>query len=144
MEQYWVNLSKRGGKDGVLRGLAGLLQGISRGRILSEIPWSSPDSPRKTLSFPTLLLRFILYFQHNFSKYWGQQASKFFWMLFQLTSDDKKQILKQLVQNIFFHNFFCKTPVKSCKKAIKDCDDSWTRSWVEYHIFSWDQLLRAF
>ena len=29
--QEWVNLSKRGGKDGVFQGLAGLLQGISRG-----------------------------------------------------------------------------------------------------------------
>ena len=28
---YWVNLSKRGGMDGILRGPAGLLQGISRG-----------------------------------------------------------------------------------------------------------------
>ena len=28
----WVNPSKRGGMDGVFRGLAGLLRGISRGR----------------------------------------------------------------------------------------------------------------
>ena len=30
----WVNLSKRGGKDGVFQGLAGLLRGISRGAAL--------------------------------------------------------------------------------------------------------------
>ena len=28
----WVNPSKRGGMDGVFRGLAGLLRGISRGK----------------------------------------------------------------------------------------------------------------
>ena len=75
---YWVNLSKRGGKDGIFWGLAGLLWGISRRRSPREIPRSSPASPRKTPSFPTLLLRFTFYFQHVFSKYWGQQASKFF------------------------------------------------------------------
>ena len=31
-----ANLSKRGGKDGVVRGLAGLLRGISRGRSPRE------------------------------------------------------------------------------------------------------------
>ena len=30
----WVNLSKRGGMDGVFQGLAGLLRGISRGAAL--------------------------------------------------------------------------------------------------------------
>ena len=39
--EYWVNLSKRGGKDRVFRGLAGLLRGISRGRSPREIPRSS-------------------------------------------------------------------------------------------------------
>ena len=34
----WVNPSKRGGMDGVFRGLAGLLRGISRGRSPREIP----------------------------------------------------------------------------------------------------------
>ena len=66
-----VNLSKRGGKDGVFRGLAGLLRGISqgllrgisRGRRPREIPRSSRASSRKTLSFQTLLLRFTFYFQ---------------------------------------------------------------------------------
>ena len=75
---YWVNLSKRGGKDGVFRGLAGLLRGIFRGQSPREIPMSSPASPRKTPSFLTLLLRFSFYFQNDFSKYWGQQASNFF------------------------------------------------------------------
>ena len=58
----WVVLSKRGGKDRVFRGLTGLLQGISWGQSPEEIPRSSPASPRKTLSFPTLLLRFTFYF----------------------------------------------------------------------------------
>ena len=43
MTAYWVNLSKRGEKDGVFGGLAGLLQGISGGRSLREIP-VLPDS----------------------------------------------------------------------------------------------------
>ena len=30
-DKEWVNLSKRGGKDGVFQGLAGMLQGISIG-----------------------------------------------------------------------------------------------------------------
>ena len=74
----WVNLSKIGGKGAVFRGLAGLLQGISQGQSTREILRSSPASPRKTPSFPTLLLRFTFYFQNGFSNYWGQQASKFF------------------------------------------------------------------
>ena len=55
---YWVNPTKRGGMDGVFRELAGLLRGISRGRSPREIPRSSPASPRKIPSIPTLLLRF--------------------------------------------------------------------------------------
>ena len=39
LAREWVNLSKRGGKDGIFQGLAGLLRGISR---------SSPASQRKT------------------------------------------------------------------------------------------------
>ena len=39
---YWVNLGKRGGKDRVFQGLAGLLQEISRGQSPREIPhWNS-------------------------------------------------------------------------------------------------------
>ena len=60
--QSWVNLSKRGGKDEVFQGLAGLLRGISRRRSPREIPKSSPASPRKTFSFLTLLLRFTFFF----------------------------------------------------------------------------------
>ena len=114
----WVNPSKRGGMDGVFRGLAGLLRGISRGRSPREIPRSSPASPRKARAFPTLLFRFTSYFQHGFSKFWGQQGSKlFFFTLFQLTSDDKLQILTQLsfhnfvVQNIFVINYFVVRPL---------------------------------
>ena len=55
-ELEWVNLSKRGGKDGVFRGLVGLLRGISQGQSPREIPRSSPASPRKTPSIPPLLL----------------------------------------------------------------------------------------
>ena len=53
---YWVNLSKRWG-------LAWLLQKISWGQNPREIPMSKPASLRKTLSFPTLLLIFTLYYQ---------------------------------------------------------------------------------
>ena len=74
----WVNLSKRGEKNRVFQGLAGLLRGISRGQSPREILRSSSASPRKTPSFPTLLLRFTFYFQHGFSKFWGENASKFF------------------------------------------------------------------
>ena len=63
----WVNQSKRGGKDRVFRGLAGLLRRISRGRNPRKIPRSSPASPKKTLSFLTLLLRFTLYFKYFFN-----------------------------------------------------------------------------
>ena len=68
-QKYWVNLSERGGKDGVFQGLAGLLRGISRCRSPREFPKSSPASLRKTPSFPTLLLGFTFYFQHGFSQY---------------------------------------------------------------------------
>ena len=43
----WVNLNKRGGMNGVFRGLAGLLRWISQGQSPREIPRSSPASPRK-------------------------------------------------------------------------------------------------
>ena len=62
----WVNLSKRGGKDGVFQGLAGLLRGISRGRSPREIPRSSPASPRKTLSFLTLFSQIYILFLIGF------------------------------------------------------------------------------
>ena len=88
--------------------------------------WSSPASPRKTPSLPTLLLRLTFYFQHGFSKNWGQQASKLFWTLFQVTFDDKLQILTQhsfhnfVVQNIFAINYFVLRPLwKDLKKNIK-------------------------
>ena len=61
--KYWVNPSKRGGMDGVFRGLAGLLLGISRGRSLTEIPSNSPANPRKSLSFLTLFIGFTFYFK---------------------------------------------------------------------------------
>ena len=35
IKRYWVNPSKRGRMDGVFRGLAGLLRGISRGSVLA-------------------------------------------------------------------------------------------------------------
>ena len=52
-----VNLSKIFGKNEVFLGLAGLLLGISLRLCHREIPWSSPASAWKTLSFPPLLLR---------------------------------------------------------------------------------------
>ena len=57
----WVNLSKRVGKDGVFLRLAVLLLRISLGLRPREIPRSSPASPRKTPSFPPLLLRLTQY-----------------------------------------------------------------------------------
>ena len=57
----WVNPSKRGGMDGVFRGLAGRLRGISLGRSLGEIWRSSTASLRKAPSIPTLLLGFSFY-----------------------------------------------------------------------------------
>ena len=59
-ETYWkynVNLSKRVGKDGVFLGLAELLLRISLRLRPREIPRSSTASPRKTPSFPPILLR---------------------------------------------------------------------------------------
>ena len=58
----WVILSKRGGKDRIFRGLAGLLREMSRGQSPIEILRNSPASPRKTPSFLTFLLRFTFYF----------------------------------------------------------------------------------
>ena len=46
----WVNLSKRGGMDGVFHGLEGLAR-------------KSPASTRKTMSFPIHLLGFTFYFK---------------------------------------------------------------------------------
>ena len=59
---YWVNLRKRGGNDTVFQSLAGLLQGIFRGRSPKEIQRSSSASSRKILSLFTLLIRFTFYF----------------------------------------------------------------------------------
>ena len=51
----WLNLSKRGGKEVVFRGLAGLLRGISQGYSARDVLRSSPASLRKTPSFSTYL-----------------------------------------------------------------------------------------
>ena len=61
------SLSKRVWKDGVFLGLAGLLIGISLWLHAREIPWSSPASPWKTLSFPPLLLRLTQYIKVHFA-----------------------------------------------------------------------------
>ena len=64
---YWVNLSKRGGKD----------RDFQADRTAPrDFPWAKPKGnpeeqpcqPKKTPSFPTLLLRFTFYFQQGFSK----------------------------------------------------------------------------
>ena len=57
----WLNPSKRGGMDGVFRGLALLLRENSWGQSPREILRSSPASSRITLSFPTLLFGCTLY-----------------------------------------------------------------------------------
>ena len=59
--EYNVNPSKRVGMDGVFLGLAGLLPRIYLRLRLQEIPRSSPASPWKTPSIPTLLLGFTFY-----------------------------------------------------------------------------------
>ena len=47
----WVNPSKRGGMDGVFRGLAGLLWGISRGQSPREIPRCLAVTTHQSLIF---------------------------------------------------------------------------------------------
>ena len=145
-----VNLSKRGGKDRVFQRLARLLRGISQGRSPREILKSSPASPRKTPSIPTLLLRFTFYFQHGFSKYWRQQENKLFlnaisvhfW--WQIANSDITFLLKKFCAEHFCDYLFCcRTPVKSCKKALKDCDKSRSKLWVEDHNFSFGLIFRA-
>ena len=57
-------------------------------------------------------------------------------MLFQLTSDDKLQILTQLsfhkfvVQSTFVINYFVVGPLCKVeeKKPLEDCDKSWSKS----------------
>ena len=72
-------------------------------------------------------------------------------MLFQLTSDDKLQILTQLsfhkfvVQNTFVISNFVVGPLwKVEKKALEDCDKSWSKAWVENHIFLGTNFLGQF
>ena len=59
-----VNPYKRVGMDGVFLGLARLLLGISLRRCPRKISQSSPASPRKTLSIPTILLGLTHYREH--------------------------------------------------------------------------------
>ena len=58
---YRVILSKIGRMNNVLQGLAGLLQGISRGQSLREILRSSPAIQWKTPSYQILLNIFKCY-----------------------------------------------------------------------------------
>ena len=76
--------------DGVLRGLAGQLQGIFRGQSRRKILRSSTASPRKTLSFPTLLLKFTFFlnrFLQLFKKLTRCRADTIFAMLIKATYD---------------------------------------------------------
>ena len=208
----WVNLSNRGGTDGVFQGVAGLLGEISRRRSPRKIPKSSHASPRKTLSFPTLLLRLALPkcidwiiwvkeegrtgFSEGFLRFprfpgfplglvFGKSLEaalpdqgklcpfqifysdlrsisntvnqstevsrrvNFFWKLFQLTSDDKLQILtnlsfpKLVVQNTFVINYFAVGPLWKVEKPLKDCAMSWSKSWVEYFFLFLGPIFRA-
>ena len=65
---YWVNLSKRGRKDGVFQALAGLLQEISWGRSTREIPRSSLASQGKPC--PSQLFYSDLHSISNTFPYW--------------------------------------------------------------------------
>ena len=61
--ECWVNLSKRGRKDGVFRGLAGRLRGISGGQRPRELPRSSPASPVLPDSFIQIYILFQIGFR---------------------------------------------------------------------------------
>ena len=54
------NLSKRGGKDGLFQGLAGLLRGISRGR---EQPCQPEENPVLPDSFTQIYILFLIGFR---------------------------------------------------------------------------------
>ena len=69
------NLSKRVGKDRVFLGLVGLLPRISLWLRPQEIPRSRPASPRKTPSFPPLLLRLTKYLQLDCPHFYLYQLS---------------------------------------------------------------------
>ena len=62
----WVNLSKRGGMTGFSEGWQSCSKGIFRGRSQSEILWSSPVGPKKTLSFLTLFIRLTFFLKKFF------------------------------------------------------------------------------
>ena len=65
--------------DRAFLGLAGLLLRISRGPRPQEIPQSSPASPRKTQSFPPLLLsltHFVQFSSHFSEKDFGHEISQ--------------------------------------------------------------------
>ena len=79
---HWVNPSKRGRMDGVFRGLAGLLRGISWGRSPREIPRSSAgirNNVQKLINFQTICVKVI----RDCPKY-GERWSSQFGLVFRL------------------------------------------------------------
>ena len=62
----WVNLSKRGWKDGVFRGLVGLLRGISRANPEGnpeEQPGQPEENPVLPDSFTQIYILFLIGFR---------------------------------------------------------------------------------
>ena len=131
---YRVNLSKRGGKDWVFQGLAGLLQGKSREAALPAV---------STLSFPILLLRFTFYFQHGLTKYKGRQANILFLIAFsadfwwQIANSDTTFFShKFVVQNTFVFNYFVEGPLWKVENSsqrlwqVLEQVISWKPCWI--------------
>ena len=148
LTRYWVNLSKRGGKDGVFRGLTGLLRGIFEGEARGKsrgaaLPGRGKPRPSQ-LFYSDLHSIFNTVFQSTEVSRRVNFVKRYFSSL-QIAYSDTTFFSWIVCAEFFFdYVFCCKTPVKSCKKALRDCDKSWSMSWVEYHIFSWDQFFRAF
>ena len=78
--------------------------------------------------------------QHTVS----QHASKLFLKAFSahfwwhIQNSETTCFVINLLCRILLWLICSRTPVKSWKKAPKDCNKSWSMSWVEYHIFPWD------
>ena len=138
----WVNLSKRGGKDGVFQGLEGLLWGISQGEAREKSRGAAlpargnPVLPNSFYSYLHSISNTI--FQSTKVSWRGNFFKCYFSSL--LMTNCKfwhNFIFMNLLCKIFFYYFFFwRTHVEVVKKkALKNCDESWSKSCV-----GWDQL----